>query len=77
MDVQMPEMNGFEATAVIRLNERQTGKYLPIIAMTASAMAGDAERCLASGMDGYPNAQGSGVLISGPGSPLVGRANIS
>jgi PAS domain S-box-containing protein len=53
MDVQMPEMDGFEATAAIREGERKSGRHVPIIAMTAHTMAGDKERCLEAGMDGY------------------------
>jgi two-component system, sensor histidine kinase and response regulator len=53
MDVQMPEMNGFEATRAIRERERDRGIHVPIVAMTAHAMRGDRERCLEAGMDGY------------------------
>jgi CheY-like chemotaxis protein len=53
MDIQMPEMDGMEATAAIRDAEKSSGAHLPIIAMTANAMRGDRERYLGGGMDGY------------------------
>jgi CheY-like chemotaxis protein len=53
MDVQMPNMSGLEAAAAIRTLERGTGRHVPMVALTAHAMKGDQERCLAAGMDGY------------------------
>ena len=53
MDVQMPDLNGFEATAAIRASEQAAGRHVPVVAMTAHALKGDRDRCLAAGMDGY------------------------
>ncbi|HSI73615.1 MAG TPA: response regulator [Fimbriimonas sp.] len=53
MDVQMPEMDGLEATMAIRKREQQSGRHIPIVAMTANAMKGDEEKCIQSGMDSY------------------------
>jgi len=72
MDVQMPEMGGFEATAAIRAVERTTGVRLPIVAMTAHAMKGDRDRCLAAGMDEYLTKPLDSKLLCGTVERLAG-----
>lgn len=53
MDIEMPEVDGYEATCTIRSIERKTGRHTPIVALTAHAMKGCEDRCLAAGMDNY------------------------
>src|SRR4029077_14624426 len=75
MDVQMPEMDGFAATKIIRQREAETGSSIPIIAMTAHAMAGDRERCLDHGMDDYISKPIDAKKLEGVIATWASRAN--
>ena len=66
MDIQMPEMDGFEVAAIIRARERATGQHLPLVALTAHAMRGDRERCLQAGFDGYVSSRSAFKICSTP-----------
>ena len=75
MDVQMPEMDGLTAARKIRESEQSTPFHLPIIAMTAHAMKGDRERCIAAGMDGYVSKPISGPLLGEEIASVMGEGD--
>ena len=73
MDLQMPEMDGFEAAHRIRLNEQPRGRRTPIVALTANALSDDRERCLASGMDDYMTKPVSSAMLAAAIERWAGR----
>jgi signal transduction histidine kinase/HPt (histidine-containing phosphotransfer) domain-containing protein/ActR/RegA family two-component response regulator len=73
MDVQMPGMDGLQATAALRRREAGTGRRVPVIALTARAMQGDRERCIAAGMDGYVTKPISGATLARAIATVLGR----
>ena len=75
MDVQMPEMDGLTAVGKIRESEQSTSFHLPIIAMTAHAMKGDRERCIAAGMDGYVSKPISGQVLEDAIASAMGEGD--
>ena len=75
MDVQMPEMDGLTAVGKIRESEQSTSFHLPIIAMTAHAMKGDRERCIAAGMDGYVSKPISGQVLEEAIASVIGEGD--
>jgi len=75
MDIQMPEMDGFGATAAIREMERLTGRHIPIVAMTAHALKGDEERCLSAGMDAYISKPIRTIQLFAAIERLLGKSN--
>ena len=77
MDVQMPEMDGLRATRLIRAREKAIGGHIPIVAVTANAMQGEKERCLAAGMDEYLPKPVRGPELSGVINRLFGQSILS
>jgi CheY-like chemotaxis protein/HPt (histidine-containing phosphotransfer) domain-containing protein len=73
MDVQMPDMDGLETTALLRRQEAGSGRHVPVIALTAHAMQGDRERCLAVGMDGYVTKPITGATLARAIADVLGR----